>query len=189
MTTLPRCGLALFTGGQGVRLGGPKHDRPHPSGGTWGGHLVRVFQSIVPEGPVQILGAPLPDFPHLPTKDDPREGPAVALRAWTASNPPPAWRWWVVGCDQVRWTSASFAAWLAEAEAAGEVWAITIREGHRQPLGGFIASALLPTLARTGATSLRALMDALPLRELHGVAWAGEDLDTPEDLASFESHR
>ena len=184
-----RCGLALLTGGRGERLGGPKHDRPHPQGGSWGGHLVSAFRAIVPEGPVQLIGDPLPDHPSLPRLDDPREGPAVALRAWAASSPPPARRWWVLGCDQVRWTEASFEAWLAEAETAGEAWAITVREGHRQPLGGFLASALLPALARAKATSLRALMDALPLRELPGAAWAGGDIDTLEDLASFQLRR
>ncbi|HET8901413.1 MAG TPA: NTP transferase domain-containing protein [Holophagaceae bacterium] len=184
-----RCGLALLTGGRGERLGGPKHDRAHPHGGSWGGHLVSVFRSVVPDGPIQIIGEALPDIPDLPRFHDPREGPAVALRRWAASAPPPARRWWVVGCDQVRWTGDAFASWLAEAEAAGEAWAITLRESHRQPLGGFIASVLLPALAHTDARSLRALMDALPVRELAGAAWAGDDIDTPEDLASFEQHR
>jgi molybdopterin-guanine dinucleotide biosynthesis protein A len=182
---IPRCGLALLTGGRGERLGGPKHDRPHPLGGTWGGHLVSVFRSVVPDGPVQIIGEPLPDYPDLPRLHDLREGPAAALRRWAASGPPSARRWWVVGCDQVRWAGEAFASWLTEAEAAGEAWAITVREGHRQPLGGLIASALLPVLARADATSLRALMDALPLRELAGETWAGEDIDTPADLAAF----
>lgn len=180
-----RCGLALLTGGRGERLGGSKHDRPHPQGGSWGGRLVSVFSAVVPDGPVQIIGEPLPDHPDLPRFDDPREGPAVALRSWAASTPPPARRWWVLGCDQVRWRQEAFASWLTEAEAAGEAWAITIRDGRRQPLGGFIASALLPVLARADARNLRALMDALPLQELAGAAWAGEDIDTPEELAGF----
>ena len=182
---IPRCGLALLTGGRGERLGGPKHDRSHPLGGSWGGHLVSVFRSVVPDGPVQIIGEPLPDYPDLPRLDDPREGPAVALRTWAASGPPPARRWWVAGCDQVRWTDAAFEAWLAEAETANEAWAIAVREGHRQPLGGFIASTLLPELAGLEAKSLRGLMDGLPLRELPGAAWAGDDIDTPEDLAGL----
>ncbi len=184
----PRCGLALLTGGRDARLGGPKHDRAHPEGGSWGGYLVRVFQSIVPEGPVQIIGAPLPDFPSLPRLDDPREGPAVALRAWAASAPPLARRWWVLGCDQARWTARAFEAWLAEAEAAdpeGGAWTLVAREGHRQPLGGFIAATLLPTLARAEGQSLRRIMDAVPLHELEGADWAGGDIDTPEDLAAF----
>jgi molybdopterin-guanine dinucleotide biosynthesis protein A len=180
---IPRCGLVLLTGGRGERLGGPKHGRSHPLGGSWGGHLVSVFQSVVADGPVQIIGEALPDFPSLPRIEDPREGPAVALRIWAASGPPLTQRWWVVACDQVWWTEESFASWLAEAEAAGEAWAVTVRDGHRQPLGGFLASPLLPALARSEAKSLRALMDGLPLRELPGAAWAGDDIDTPEDLA------
>jgi molybdopterin-guanine dinucleotide biosynthesis protein A len=182
---IPRCGLALLTGGRGERLGGPKHDRSHPLGGSWGGHLVSVFRSVVPDGPVQIIGEPLPDYPDLPRLDDPREGPAVALRTWAASGPPPARRWWVAGCDQVRWTDKAFSSWLAEAEAAGEAWSVTVRDGHRQPLGGFLASALLPELAGLEAKSLRRLMDGLPLRELPGAEWAGDDIDTPEDLAGL----
>ena len=187
----PRCGLVLLTGGQGARLGGPKHDRPHPRGGTWGGQLVSVFRAVVPDGPVQLIGEALPDFPSLPRLDDPREGPAVALRLWAASDPAPApaRRWWVVGCDQVHWTADAFSGWIEEAEAVDEAWILTVREGHRQPLGGFIASALLPALARTDATSLRGLMDALPLRELPGATWAGDDMDTPADLAAFEGRR
>ena len=186
---IPRCGLVLLTGGYGARLGGPKHDRPHPLGGSWGGHLVSVFQSVVPGGPVQIIGEPLPDFPYLSRIEDPREGPAVALRTWAVSNPPPARRWWVAACDQVWWTDKAFEAWLTEGEVAGDAWAITVRGGHRQPLGGFIASALLPALASANAKSLRALMDALPVREIPGISWAGDDIDTLEDLASFEQHR
>ena len=182
---LPRCGLVLLTGGRGERLGGPKHDRPHPEGGSWGGHLVTVFKSVVPDGPVQILGEPLPDFPLLPRLDDPRKGPAVALRLWAASHPHPARRWWVLGCDQVWWTGPALETWLAEAEAMGDAWAITLREGHRQPLGGFIPAALLPALARAEARSLRALMEALPTHELPGVSWAGEDIDTPQELMEF----
>lgn len=184
---IPRCGLVLLTGGRGKRLGGPKHERPHPLGGSWGGHLVSVFRTIVPEGPVQIIGEPLPDFPALSRLDDPREGPAVALRVWAAASPPPARRWWTVGCDQVGWTRPAFEAWLAETEAEvmDEAWAITTRDGHRQPLGGFIAAALLPDLARAEARSLRALMDAVPVREIPGVAWMGDDIDTPGELAEF----
>lgn len=181
----PRCGLVLLTGGKGERLGGPKHGRPHPQGGSWGGHLVSVFRAVLPDGPIQVVGEALPDFPLLPRLDDPRQGPAVALRTWAASGPPPARRWWVLGCDQVRWTAESFESWLTEAETGDAAWAVTVREGRRQPLGGFIAASLLPALARAGARSLGALMDALPARELPGTGWAGEDIDTPEDLAAF----
>lgn len=185
---IPRCGLVLLTGGKGERLGGPKHGRPHPEGGSWGGHLVRVFRTVVPEGPVQVLGAALPDHPDLPRVEDPREGPAVALRAWARSGPPPARRWWVVACDQVHWTAPAFAAWLAEAEAAdpeGEAWILVRRAERRQPLGGFAGTALLPPTVSSRATSLHALLEGLAVRELPGAAWAGDDLDTPADLAAF----
>ncbi len=188
----PRCGLVLLTGGRGARLGGPKHDRPHPSGGSWGGYLVSVFQTIVPEGPVQILGEALPDLPLLARLDDPRQGPAVALRTWAASSPPPARRWWVLACDQIRWTPEAFEAWLVETERAdpeGRVWALTIREGHCQPLGGFIGATRLPDLAGLEARSIHGLLDALPTVDLPGASWSGGDIDTPEDLAGFTPRR
>lgn len=183
-----RCGLVLLTGGQGARLGGPKHGRPHPEGGSWGGHLVRVFRAAVPDGPVQLVGAALPDHPDLPRIEDPRQGPAVALRAWAAAGPPSARRWWVAACDQVHWTAEAFAAWLAEAEAAdpgGKAWALVRREDRRQPLGGIAGAAQVPSLAASTAISLHALLATLPVLELPGAAWAGADLDTPEDLADF----
>ena len=184
----PRCGLVLLTGGQGARLGGPKHDRPHPGGGSWGGHLVRVFRAAVTDGPVQLVGAPLPDLPGLPRIEDPRQGPAVALSAWAAAEPPASRRGWVAACDQVHWTPEAFAAWLAEAEAAdpeGRAWTLVRREDRRQPLGGIAGATLIPHLAVSTATSLHALLVPLPVLELPGAAWAGADLDTPEDLAAF----
>ncbi|MBS1784505.1 MAG: NTP transferase domain-containing protein [Acidobacteria bacterium] len=185
MRSPARCGLVLLTGGQGARLGGTKHDRPHPCGGSWGGHLVTVFRSVVPEGPVHIVGAPLPDFPGLPRLEDPREGPAVALRAWAASSPPHALRWWVLACDQPRWNAKSFESWLAEAESVDEAWALVVRDGHRQPLGGFLTASILPRLIQSEARSLHGLMDGLPLGILSGVAWMGADIDTPGDLEAF----
>ncbi len=182
---IPRCGLVLLTGGKGARLGGPKHDRPHPQGGTWGGHLVGVFRCVVPDGPVQILGAPVSEFPDLPRLDDPREGPAMALRTWAASNPPPARRWWILACDQPRWTVKPFAGWLAEAEGVDDAWALVTRDGHRQPLGGFLPEAMIPALARSEVRSLRGLLDAVPARELPGPSWMGGDIDTPSDLEAF----
>lgn len=185
---IPRCGLVLLTGGRGERLGGPKHDRPHPLGGTWGGHLVSVFRAIVPEGPIHLVGAPLSDVPALPRLDDPREGPAVALRMWAASSPLPARRWWVLGCDQVGWTPPALEAWLKEAEPsdpAGGVWVMVEREGHRQPLGGFMGASLLPHISKSDSSSLHALMETVPIQMIPGKAWAGRDLDTPEDLLSF----
>ena len=184
-----RCGLVLLTGGRGARLGGPKHGRAHPEGGSWGGHLVRVFQAVVPDGAVMLVGEALPDFPDLPRLEDPREGPAVALRTWAASSPPAARRWWILACDQPRWTAEAFAAWLAEAEGVDHAWALVVRDGHRQPLGGFIPAALLLALAQSDAMSLRALMAALPVRELTGADWRGDDIDTPGDLAVYAGDR
>lgn len=181
-----RCGLALLTGGRGARLGGPKHGRPHPEGGSWGGHLVRVFRAVVADGPIRVLGEPLPEWPDLPRADDLRHGPAVALRAWAGSSLPPARRWWVVACDQVRWTPEAFAAWLAEAEAAdpdGAAWVFTLRDGHRQQLGGCLGGQALAALARSGATSLQGLLADVPAEIAAGRTWFGEDIDTPEDLA------
>ena len=43
-------------------------------GTTWGSHLVAVFQSVFPDGPVQVLGEALEDRPELPVMDDPRQG-------------------------------------------------------------------------------------------------------------------
>jgi molybdopterin-guanine dinucleotide biosynthesis protein A len=183
-----RCGLVLLTGGRGERLGGTKHDRVHPEGGSWGGHLVRVFRAVAPEGPIRVVGAPLPDFPELPGMEDSREGPAVALRAWAASVHPLEQRWWILACDQVDWTAAAFAAWLGEAEAAdphGEAWVVVSRDGHRQPLGGFLGGALIPVVASLPAHSLRGLLAALPAVELAGSAWSGADIDTPEELEAF----
>ena len=185
-----RCGLLLLTGGEGRRLGGTKHDRPHPSGDSWGGHLVRVFQELCGEDPVRLLGASLPDLPGLEAFDDPREGPAVALCRWAALSHPPVRRWWILPCDQVEWGVASFSAWLLEAEEAdpeGMAWVMTEREDHAQPLGGFLGQALLPRLAKGRAVSVRALAESLPCRYVPGHAFRGRDLDTPQELAAWRS--
>ena len=75
-----KTGLLLLSGGAGRRMGSPKHALGHPAGGSWGGHLVRVFESVFPGGPILVLGEPLPDRPELQALEDPREGPAMALR-------------------------------------------------------------------------------------------------------------
>lgn len=187
MTEYPgieRCGLLLLTGGQGARLGGPKHLRPHPSGLSWGAQLVAVFRETCP-GPVQLLGAPLPEL-ELPRVEDPRRGPAVALRHWVASGPPPARRWWILPCDQVRWDATSFGAWLEEAEAAdpeGRAWVRV--EG--QPLGGFLGAALLPALAALEADTVRGLAATLPAKLVPDRAWRGADVDDPAELAAWEA--
>lgn len=189
MDPLPRFGLVLLTGGKGERLGGPKHDRPHPSGGSWGGHLLEVFRALAPEGPVAVVGSSLPDHPEVPALEDPRQGPAVALRTWAAQGPPPARRWWVVACDQVRWTSQALEAWLITAEAAdpeGRAWVVMESEGQRQPLGGFLGGALVEGLAAAEGCSLKALMEGLPVRVEAGPGREGRDIDTRAELREWD---
>lgn len=182
-------GLLLLTGGRGARLGGPKHDRPHPSGGTWGGHLVRVFEAVFPGGPVEILGEPLPDRPGLPRVDDPRLGPAEALKAWAdQGGGAAARRWWVVACDLPRWTEGDLRAWSARALAAdpgAEAWVVAEVEGRLQPLGGFLPGSLAPALLPVANKRLMGLWEALPGLKLPegGRQWG--DVDDPEALARF----
>jgi molybdopterin-guanine dinucleotide biosynthesis protein A len=181
-------GLLLLSGGAGSRLGAPKHALAHPNGGSWGGHLARVFEEVFPGAPVQVLGESLPDRPELPRLDDPREGPAVALRAWAASEAPAVDLWWVVACDQVRWTPARLEAWSAACEAADPAhahWVLALHGGHLQPLGGWLPAALRPALAATTARSMKALVEALPHLVLpaEGEEWA--DVDTPEERDKF----
>ncbi|MDP1831018.1 MAG: NTP transferase domain-containing protein [Geothrix sp.] len=183
-------GMLLLSGGAGSRMGAPKHALDHPAGGSWGGHLVRVFGSVFPGAPVLVLGDPLPDHPELPRLDDPREGPAVALRTWAMAAAPPAGRWWVVACDQVRWTPGRLARWAAISEAADPAaarWVMALHGGHLQPLGGWIPEALRPALAASSARSLMALAASLPHLALprEGPEWA--DVDTPEERDAFEN--
>ncbi len=190
-------GMLLLTGGQGRRLGGPKHDRSHPAGGTWGGHLVRVFREVFPSGPVQILGEPLPDIGDLRGKGitvvpDPRQGPAVALSTWAQSEPPLAVRWWVVPCDQVAWTPRDLLAWYSladDVDPSGRGW-VMVREGEReQPLGGFMGSELLPCLASFEASRVRDLVARLPRCIVECQAYRGMDVDDPEDLKVWKEAR
>lgn len=188
--TEARCGLLLLTGGEGRRLGGPKHDRPHPAGGSWGGRLVALFREVCPEGPVEVLGASLPELPGLPRIEDPREGPAVALRVWARHAAPAARRWWVVPCDQVAWTPEGFRRWLEAAEVAdpaGAAWALARADGRPQPLGGLLGAALRPPLAALACTRVHELAAALPQAALPAERYEGMDLDTPEDLAAWTS--
>jgi molybdopterin-guanine dinucleotide biosynthesis protein A len=184
-------GLLLLSGGAGTRLGAPKHALTHPAGGSWGGHLVRVFESAFPGAPLQVLGEPLPDRPELPRLDDPREGPAVALRTWAATPTAAAAAdlWWVVACDQVRWTPERLQAWAAVCEAADPAqsrWVMALNRGRLQPLGGWLPGALRPALAASSARSLMTLAAALPHLALprEGEEWL--DVDTPEEREDFE---
>lgn len=192
MSDLPRLGLVLLTGGKGERMGGPKHDRPHPGGGTWGGHLVQVFCAVAGAGPIALVGSALPDHPELVPLEDPREGPAVALRAWAASEARTARRWWVVACDQVDWTPGALRRWLEAAEAAdpdGRQWLLGAVEGRLQPLGGFLGGGLVGAVAACPSRSLHGLVDAVPSLDLAGPAETARDLDTPEAVAAWEKER
>ncbi len=185
---VPECGLLLLTGGRGRRFGAPKHAQPHPAGGSWGGQLVAVFAATFPDGPVQLLGAGLPDRPELAPLADPREGPAVALRHWAGGRPAPARRWWTVACDLVRWTPGALAAWHAaavQADPGAASWVLGRHQDRLQPLGGFLPGALLAELARSRAGSLLGLVEALPhvVLEVAGPEWL--DVDTRAGLRAW----
>jgi molybdopterin-guanine dinucleotide biosynthesis protein A len=184
-----KVGLLLLTGGLGTRMGTPKHGLLHPSGCTWSHHLVAVFQTVFPEGPVQVLGEALLDRPDLPVLDDPRQGPMVALQRWAASPAPTVDRWWVVACDQVRWQVRELRAWADLAQNRDpdqEHWMIGRFAGHLQPLGGFLPHHLRPALAHTEARSLLGLVEALPHLILDSDLPGWRDVDTPAELATFE---
>ncbi|HJV88873.1 MAG TPA: NTP transferase domain-containing protein [Holophagaceae bacterium] len=189
MSDLPEVGLLLLTGGRGERLGGPKHDRPHPLGGTWGGHMVRVYEAVFPGGPVELLGEALPDRPELPRMEDPREGPAVALRAWAAGGGAGrARRWWVVACDLPRWSPGDLLTWWRLAQAVdprAEAWVVAEVEGRLQPLGGFLPGALVRRLRGLEDARLGGLWAALPGHKVstQGLHWV--DVDDPEGLERF----
>jgi len=185
-----KAGLLLLSGGAGQRMGVRKHALNHPAGGSWGGHLVRVFATVFPDGPIQVLGEPLPERPDLPRLDDPREGPAVALRAWASAAAPEVDRWWVVACDQVRWTPERLRAWAglcAAADPAADHWVVGLHEGHLQPLGGWLPASLRPRLAASGEASLWRLATALPHLALPQAGPEWTDVDTPEDRRAFEA--
>ena len=197
MATEEPLGMLLLTGGQGRRLGGPKHNRPHPMGGSWGGHLIRVFRAVFPRSPVQILGDPLPDIEDMTgtgiaVVSDPRQGPAVALSTWARSEPPPAVRWWVVPCDQVDWTAADLAAWYSladDADPKGRGWVMVREDEREQPLGGFLGSMLLPLLATLEEARVRDLLAHLPRCIVKSDAYRGLDVDIPTDLESWTKTR
>lgn len=176
-------GMLLLTGGESRRFGAPKHQQPHATGGSWAGHLVRVFEKVFPGGPVQILGAPVQERPELGSIEDPRQGPARALASWAAGAKPDVQVWWVLACDQVHWTPENLLRWHALAQPEPSIWVLGNHESRVQYLGGFLGAELLPKVAEPGAKSLRALASRLPCRVLpvSGVEWL--DVDHPEDLA------
>lgn len=183
-------GLLLLTGGEGRRLGAPKHRQLHPQGGSWAGHLVSVFEALFPGCPIQALGEPVPERPELGCLSDSRQGPARALEVWAASQPPPVLRWWVLACDQVRWDAAALRAWsmrAMESDPKGEAWVLAKYEERVQFLGGFLGGALIPALATATASSLWSLSESLPtvVLPVSGPEWL--DVDSPEDLALWRS--
>lgn len=182
-------GLLLLTGGRSSRFGGPKHAQLHPSGGTWGSHLVDTFLAVFPGGPVRILGLPLEDRPGLEVLADPGEGPARALVHWAAQpQGEPPLHWWVVACDQVRWTPGTLAAWHREAVAAdpeGKAWVMARVDDHAQYLGSFLGHSLVPRLATSDASSLWTLARDLPCAERAFPNSCWQDVDTPEALAAW----
>lgn len=185
-----KVGLLLLSGGQGTRMGAPKHALMHPEGRSWGGHLIHVFASVFPGAPTLMLGDPLPDRPDLIPMEDPREGPGVALRTWASAPMPPVDRWWIVACDQVRWTPERLTEWATICERedpSAEHWVMALHDGHLQPLGGWFPSSLRPALAASTTRSLMALASALPHLALprEGVEWV--DVDTPEERRDFEA--
>jgi len=184
-----KAGLLLLSGGSGRRMGAPKHALAHPSGGSWGGHLVRVFEAVFPGAPIQVLGEALPDRPDLPHIDDPREGPAVALRLWAATEAPAADFWWIAACDQVRWTADRFKEWTARCEfvdPAHAHWVMARSDGHLQPLGGWLSASLRPALAASPGRSLMAMATALPHLALPSEGEEWMDVDTPGERSQFE---
>jgi len=182
-------GLLLLTGGRGQRFGAPKHAQPHPRGGTWGSHLVDVFLEIFPDCPVRILGEPLPDLPGFSVIPDAGQGPAAALIHWATLEKVATLRWWVVACDQVRWTAASLATWhdlAGVADPEANQWVMARAKDHAQYLGSFLAGNLVPRLPGLAAPSLRELAGALPCQVLD---WSNDcwmDVDTPEALKTWQ---
>lgn len=184
----PPAGLLLLTGGAGRRFGGPKHAQPHPGGGTWGGHLVEVFLCVFPGGPVQLLGEPLPDRPDLVPMADPCRGPAAALVHWAGRATGTPQRWWVVACDQVRWTPEALKAWhgrVLEADPRAERWVMAQVEDHDQYLGSFLPADLVARMAGLQAGSLRDLARGLPTETIPWPHACWSDVDTPEALKDW----
>jgi molybdopterin-guanine dinucleotide biosynthesis protein A len=185
-------GLLLLSGGAGIRMGAPKHALDHPAGGSWGGHLVRVFEAAFPGARIRILGDPLPDRPELPRLDDPREGPAVALRTWAAAERAGVEVWWVVACDQLRWTPERLQAWTTACDAADPShtsWVLALQEERLQLLGGWLPDALRPALAASIERSLKGLASSLPHIALPRAGEEWVDVDTPEERERFEEGR
>lgn len=187
-------GILLLSGGSGRRMGTPKHALEHPTGGSWAAHLIRTFIAAFPDGTRVVLGNPIPEDPGLPRLDDSRLGPAQALKVWArarlAQDTPGADRWWIVGCDQVRWTPNRLRAWTASCEQAdptGSRWVVAEHDHRLQPLGGWFPDNLCPRLAACDTDALMGLLEALPHLVLPGVGEEWRDVDTPEERWRFEA--
>jgi hypothetical protein len=171
-------------------MGEPKHNLRHPSGGTWGNHLVTVFETVFPDGPVQVLGEALAGRPDLPVLSDPRQGPAVALQHWALAAAPVVDLWWIVACDQVRWRATDLDTWVRQAETVDpghERWLIGRFQGHLQPLGSLLPHRHRPLLAVAEARSLGALVESLPHHLLDSELPGWRDVDTSSERARFEA--
>ena len=185
-------GLVLLTGGASRRFGAPKHLQAHPDGGSWAGHLVRVFREALGAGPVRVLGPGVPEHPECPALPDPGHGPARALAAWARGEGTACGRWWIAPCDQVGWTAPGLRAWhqaAEEVDPTGGLWVAGTQGDFAQPLGGFLGGALLPLLGTSGEVRMRVLWEALPHA---GIPWEGAafaDVDHPADLEAWRAQR
>jgi hypothetical protein len=133
---------------------------------------------------MRLLGAPLEDHPDCPTLKDSGQGPAAALVAWAEETTDAPLRWWVVACDQVRWTAAALEAWhktveLSDPEA--KHWVLALEGARAQYLGGFLPSALVPGLAGQKANEMKTLVAKVPFQLIPWPNAGWQDLDTPED--------
>lgn len=185
-------GMVLLTGGSSSRFGAPKHLQAHPEGGSWANFLIRLFQSVLGEGPIRVLGEPVAERSELPRFDDPREGPARALSHWAAAETRSARRWWVVACDQVRWDAASLAAWheaARQADPSGEAWVLPEILGELQPLGGFLGGELQFRLGRSTERRMFVLARSVPHLGLPWEAGPFLDLDDAEAVAAWLRER
>jgi molybdopterin-guanine dinucleotide biosynthesis protein A len=180
-------GLVLLTGGASRRFGAPKHLQRHPDGGSWAGHLVRVFREALGAGPVRILGPGAPDYPECPALPDEGAGPARALAAWASGEGEHCARWWIAPCDQVGWTLPRLAAWhraACAADPAGVAWVAAVQGGCAQPLGGFLGGSLLPLLGAADEVRMRFLWEQLPHT---GIPWEGDAFADVDDTEAWEA--